>query len=116
MCRREGASLQQGMNLGLGGSHSVVLMSVRSNAPYHDSLEDAGTTLVYEGHDQPKSVSCPNPKLVDQPDRFPSGGLTQNGKFHQAAQSFKCGERLPERVRVYEKIRPGIWSYNGVFH
>jgi hypothetical protein len=22
----------------------------------------------------------------------------------------------PERVRVYEKIRAGIWSYNGVFH
>ncbi len=22
----------------------------------------------------------------------------------------------PERVRVYEKIQPGIWSYNGVFH
>jgi hypothetical protein len=25
-------------------------------------------------------------------------------------------QRDPERVRVYEKIRPGIWSYNGVFH
>ncbi len=22
----------------------------------------------------------------------------------------------PERVRVYEKLRQGIWSYNGVFH
>jgi len=28
----------------------------------------------------------------------------------------KTGEQSPERVRVYEKIRPGIWSYNGVFH
>ncbi|HLF05387.1 MAG TPA: HNH endonuclease, partial [Dehalococcoidia bacterium] len=59
---------------------------------------------------------CRNPKVVDQPDRFPSGALTQNGKFHQAAQMFKLGQRPPERVRVYEKIRAGIWSYNGVFH
>ena len=116
MCRREGASLQQGMNFALGGNHSVILMSVRPNAPYRDRLEDNGTTLVYEGHDLPKGASCPNPKVVDQPERFPSGGLTQNGKFHAAAQSAKRGDRSPERVRVYEKIRPGIWSYNGVFH
>ena len=116
MCRREGASLQQGMNFGLGGNHSVILMSVRPNAPYRDRLEDGGTTLVYEGHDFPKGASCPNPKTVDQPERFPSGGPTQNAKFHAAAQSAKRGERSPERVRVYEKIRPGIWSYNGVFH
>lgn len=116
MCRRESASLQQGMNFGLGGNHSVILMSVRPNAPYRDRLEDSGTTLVYEGHDMPKNASCPNPKVVDQPLKYPTGGLTQNGKFHSAAQATKLGQRLPERVRVYEKIRPGIWSYNGVFH
>ncbi len=53
---------------------------------------------------------------MDQPERFPSGGLTQNGKFHEAAQLYKAGKRDPERVRVYEKIQTGIWSYNGVFH
>lgn len=116
MCRREGASLQQGMNYGLGGNHSVILMSLRANAPYRDCLEDSGTTLVYEGHDMPKSALFPNPKLVDQPLKYTSGGLTQNGKFHAAAQAAKLNQRLPERVRVYEKIRPGIWSYNGVFH
>jgi hypothetical protein len=104
------------MNFGLGRTHSVILMSVRPNAPYRDRLEDGGTTLVYEGHDLPRSASCLNPKVVDQPEKFPSGGLTQNGKFHEAGQLAKRGERLPERVRVYEKIRPGIWSDNGVFH
>ena len=54
MCRREGVSLQRGMNFGLGGNHSVILMSVRPNAPYRDRLEDGGTTLIYEGHDQPR--------------------------------------------------------------
>lgn len=91
MCRREGVSLQRGMNFGLGGNHSVILMSVRPNAPYRDRLEEGGTVLIYEGHDHPKGGSCTNPKVVDQPDRIPSGGLTQNGKFHEAAQS---AERL----------------------
>ena len=116
MCRREGSSLQQGMNFGLGGNHSVILMSLRPNAPYRDRIEDGGTTLIYEGHDHPKTAAYRNPKVVDQPVRFPSRSLTQNGKFHQAAQEFKLGRRPPERVRVYEKIRTGIWSYNGVFH
>lgn len=116
MCRREGVSLQQGMNFGLGGNHSVILMSVRPNAPYRDRLEDNGTTLVYEGHDAPKTSTCPNPKVVDQPLKYPAGGPTQNGKFHAAAQSAKLGQRPPERVRVYEKLRAGIWAYNGVFH
>lgn len=116
MCRREGTSLQQGMNFGLGGNHSVILMSVRRNAPYRDRLEDGGTTLIYEGHDEPRGPTCPNPKIVDQPERYPSGGLTQNGKFHQAASDAKAGRCPPERVRVYEKIHTGIWSYNGIFH
>jgi len=56
------------MNFGLGGNHSVILMSVRPNAALSRfGLEDSGTTLVYEGHDMPKGVSCPNPKVVDQP-------------------------------------------------
>ncbi len=116
MCRREGASLQRGMNFGLGGNHSVILMSVRPNAPYRDRLEEDGTILVYEGHDMPKTASCLNPKVVDQPLKYPAGGLTQNGKFHAAAQAAKLGRRPPERARVYEKIHSGIWAYNGVFH
>jgi len=116
MCRRERTSLQQGMNFGLGGNHSVILMSVRANAPYRDRLDETGTTLIYEGHDMPRSASCPNPKVVDQPVAYAGGSATQNGKFFAAAHAAKDGTRLPERVRVYEKIRPGIWSYNGVFH
>ena len=116
MCRRENTSLQAGMNFGLGGTHSVILMSVRPGAPYRDRLEDGGTTLIYEGHDQPLSNDCPSPKLVHQMERRSSGSLTQNGRFHQAAQATKAGKRKPERVRVYEKLRAGIWSYNGVFH
>lgn len=116
MCRREGASLQRGMNFGLSGEHSVVLMSLRPNAPYRDRIEDDGTTLVYEGHNEAKSATILQPKAIDQPEYTTKGSLTQNGLFHQAAQQHKNGQRLPERVRVYEKLQRGIWSYNGVFH
>ncbi len=116
MCRREGMSLQRGMNFSVGGSHSVILMSIRPNAPYRDRLEDGGTTLIYEGHDESRTSACPNPKVVDQPEESFPGRLTQNGRFHAAAQGAKSGRRTPERVRVYEKLHEGIWSYNGVFH
>ena len=115
MCRREGASLQRGMNFGLGG-HSVILMSIRPNAPYNDRFEDDGQTLVYEGHDVPQTAGVLDPKVLDQPEFSPAGQPTQNGLFHRAAQEAKVGHREPERVRVYEKLRKGIWSYNGIFH
>ncbi len=115
MCQREGASLQRGMNFNLGKDHSVILMSLRPDAPYQDKMEEEGTTLIYEGHDAPRSGNN-DPKLIDQPETTPVGTLTENGKFHRAALDYKKGLRLPERVRVYEKLHRGIWSYNGVFH
>jgi hypothetical protein len=116
MCRREGVSLQRGMNFQLCQNHSVILMSVSPNAPYADRFEDDGSTVIYEGHNVPKSNIVRDPKTIDQPELTPGGQFTENGKFHEAAQSFKKGLRAPERVRIYEKIKPGIWSYNGVFH
>ena len=116
MCQREGASLQRGMNFELGLTHSVILMSVRANAPYTDRFEDDGSTIIYEGHDVPRSSENPNPKSVNQEMFTPSGNLTQNGKFFLAAKEYKEGKRYPERVRVYEKIKQGIWSYNGLFY
>ncbi len=62
-----------------------------------------------------RSSDYPNPKIVDQPEFTDSGNLTQNGRFYAAAQEYKAGAVPAERVRVYEKIRAGIWSYNGLF-
>lgn len=115
MCQREGVNLQKGMNYQLGKGYSVILMSVRDNAPYRDRFEDDGSTLIYEGHDIQRRDGMADPKSVDQPEFNPTGTLTENGKFHKAAQDYRKGLRPPEKVRVYEKIRPGIWSYNGVF-
>jgi len=116
MCRREGVGLQRGMNFQIGHDHSVILMSVRPGAPYQDRYEDDGTTIIYEWHDVPRSHHFPDPKSIGQPKFTPVGNLTENGKFHQAAKEAKMERRYAERVRVYEKIKPGIWLYNGIFH
>lgn len=116
MCRREGQSnLQRGMNYGIGGTYSVILMSVRRGAPYRDRWEEGGSVLIYEGHDEPRSAHSPEPKQTNQPKLTRTNKFTQNGLFQQAAHQGKVGERLPETVRVYEKIINGVWSYNGLF-
>jgi len=116
MCIRERASLQRGMNFRLGGDHSVILMSVRPGAPYQDRIEDGGETLIYEGHNEPRGPRAPHPGLVDQPMYSSARTLSENGKFFEAAKLALGEISAPERVRVYEKIKKGIWTYNGVFH
>ena len=116
MCQREGTSLQKGMNFRLKGSHSVILMSVRDNSPYQDEITEDGTVLIYEGHDVARTEGVTEPKRLDQPEKRKTGSLTENGKFHKAAQGFKTGTKGPDIVQVYEKIKPGIWSDNGYFH
>ena len=116
MCQKEGTSLQRGMNFRLRGRHSVILMSLRPGSPYQDRIEEEGSVLIYEGHDEPRTATAKNPKAIDQPALLPSGNPTENGKFHNAAQNYKAKLKNPDIVRVYEKIKKGIWSDNGYFH
>jgi len=115
MCQSERTSLQKGMNFRHGPEPSVILMSRRRDAPYEDQIDENGRVLIYEGHDVPRSPGGPNPKAVDQSEKTPAGKPTENGKFLQAAEQFKQGVAPALRVRVYEKIHRGIWSYNGLF-
>lgn len=115
MCVREGRMLQHGMNFHVSPTHSVILMSRRTGAPYEDRIEDSGRTLIYEGHDVPRYHGIRNPKRLNQLRLTPTGTLTPNGRFERAALEFKAGRRGAESVRVYEKIKDGIWTYNGVF-
>lgn len=116
MVDEESTNLQRGMNYRLKPTYSILLMSVRQGAPYADQLNDEGRILIYEGHDVPKNQTEDNPKAVDQPMYNTGGTLTQNGLFFDAAQQFKAGLRPAEKVKVYEKLKAGIWSYNGMFH
>lgn len=116
MCNQENtSSLQKEMNFRFRGKYSILLMSVRKNSPYDDRVEEEGKVLIYEGHDASKNISL-SPKEVDQPKYLKSGNLTENGKFYQAAENFKNGLATPEKIRVYEKIKTGIWIDNGLFH
>lgn len=115
MCREEGINLQRGMNFGTNGRPSIILMSRRAGAPYNDQIEEDGRVLIYEGHDTPRRRGGPDPKTLNQPDRGPGGSLTQNGQFMQAAAQHRDSGRPAELVRVYEKMRTGIWTFNGAF-
>lgn len=115
MCREEGINLQRGMHFRPRGQSSVILMSLRPGSPYADRIEEDGKVLIYEGHDAPASRTGPSPKTIDQPTHNPGGSPTQNGLFDEAVLRFKNGECAPELVKVYEKIRSGIWVYAGLF-
>lgn len=117
MTLAEGLSLQRGMNFNvIGRDYGIILMSVRKNAPYADRFEDDGTTIIYEGHNVQHNYgddAC-NPKYMDQPMNTPKGKLSENGKFYHKAMQYRKGE--PAKViKVYEKIKDGIWVYNGFF-
>jgi hypothetical protein len=116
MCQVEGVNLQRGMNFHLKPDYSLILMSIRPGAPYADQVSDEGKVLIYEGHNVPKTKGIKDPKELDQPMVTGNGKLTQNGLFHAAAKGYQNGKNLPERVKVYEKLRNGIWVYNGIFH
>src|SRR3954451_6258045 len=115
MCQAERRNLQQGMNFRPGGRRSVILMSLRKGAPYADRIEESGRVLIYEGHDEPRGPDTPDPKTIDQQERTPHGRLNQNGQFARAAQLHRDRGDDPELVHVYEKIKPNIWTFNGVF-
>jgi hypothetical protein len=74
MCSREGTSLQRGMNFGLGGDHSVVLISVRPNAPYRDRLEDEGDTLIHG-----ITMSCVETRVLIRKCRARDDGVPRGG-------------------------------------
>jgi hypothetical protein len=111
----ENANIQKGMNFQIKPEYSILLMSVRKNAPYADEWDENSGALIYEGHDAPSNVAN-EPKEVDQPLTTPKGTLTENGKFFTAAQSYKMRlVKEPHKVKVYEKIKDGIWCYKGFF-
>ena len=89
-------------------------MSQKTNAPYSDKVSNDGVTIEYEGHDLAKNYT-ENPKAQDQPEKLPSGKITQNGLFIEAVNKYKRNESDPEIVKVYEKIQEGVWSLKGHF-
>lgn len=114
MCQAEGAMLQRGMTFREPPSIGVILMSQRPNAPYRDATDEDGT-LLYEGHDAPRTVGSPDPKSIDQPRHLPSRRPTENGKFADWTDRYTVDEVPPALFHVYEKLRDGIWTFRGLY-
>ena len=70
-------SIQKGMNFHIKHNLSVILMSIRSGAPYNDEMDYEQNLLIYEGHDVSKRAYDHNPKNEDQSEKLPTGRLTQ---------------------------------------
>lgn len=114
----EGFSVQRGMNFNIPGKdYSIILMSVRQGAPYNDKFINDGKTIIYEGHNVDKKFNKTNQpsEMIDQEFITPNGTLTENGKFLKSVLDYQNG-KPPRRIKVYEKIKSGIWVYNGYFH
>lgn len=112
----EGQNLQRGMNYRVTPYYSVFLMSVRRNAPYADEIDENTNAIIYEGHDARRDHH-ETPKSIDQPFQTPNGTLTENGKFYVTALANKLGLIIePHKIKVYEKIKEGIWTYKGYFN
>lgn len=111
MCNaEEQQQLQRGMNFNIRDGYSVVLMSIKPNAPYADRNSKDGLTIFYEGHDNAGDKQ----KKYDQPLYYSGGSLTQNGLFCRAIDGAKKDKNYP-LVKAYEKLKPGIWTYRGLF-
>ena len=108
-----GLQVQKGMNFGVKGNYSIVLMSTAKNAPYEDEVFDDGV-IEYEGHDAPKSTQY-DKKLVDQPSHTSTGKLTENGKFLKAVDDYKTYKRSAAKIQVYRKIKLGVWVDMGFY-
>lgn len=111
MCNlEEQEQIQRGMNFDIRDGYSIILMSIKNNAPYADRISNDGLTIYYEGHDVPGDKQ----KKMDQPSVNPSGTYTQNGQFKNAVDKAKKTGIYP-LVKAYEKIQMGIWNYRGLF-
>jgi hypothetical protein len=109
-------SIQRWMNYSSNWRPSIILMSIRKNAPYNDKALNWWTTIIYEWHDiQKNHANWRNPKTTDQPAKTPNWKLTQNWLFFNAAINWKQSWKF-EKILVYEKIREWIRTFNGEFY
>ena len=115
MCSRQDMGLQRGMTFRRPPAHGIILMSRRPDAPYSDALTSDERELLYEGHDSTRNREYPDPKTLDQPRSTASGRPTENGRFASWVDAMKEDKVSPAIFRVYEKMRPGIWTDRGLY-
>jgi len=116
MCTIENkGSMQKGMNFRANKDYSIILMSIKRNAPYKDKIINNGNIIEYEGHDVNNKDGI-NPKEIDQQKFSKSGKLTQNGKFIKAVKDYKLNISPIEKVKIYEKDKNNQWLLKGFYN
>lgn len=111
---REGVDLHKGMNFRVKGPLPSVFLVLPHEGKFRDEWNQEASLYIYEGHD---SETVEGGKLTDQVLMYPSGTLSDNGKFYKAAYAYKDGDRKePLSIQVYEKLDPGVWFDKGIFH
>jgi len=101
--------------LSSNNNYSIILMSVRDDAPYKDEISEDGKRIVYEGHNLNKRYcKDKSPNTFDQPLFLPSEKLTENRKFAKVANCFKNALQKSEKVRAYQKIKK-VYGYSMSF-
>ena len=71
--------------------------------------------FIYEQRNVSKNMSNQTPKIINQIGNLSSGKLFRNGIFAKAFDNYKAGGKAAERIRVYKKLKPSIWTYNYEF-
>jgi hypothetical protein len=115
MCQDEGVNLQQGMNFRLRGRRSVILMSLRPGPPYADAVQDDGRVLIYEGTTVLAHAAGLSRRRSTRSLRRRRAHRRRTASSTEAARRHADDGETAELVQVYEKMRTGIWVYNGAF-
>ena len=115
MCREEGVNLQRGMNFGSSGRPSVVLMSRRPAHLTTTGLKMMVVSLSTKATTGHKSGAARTQRRSTNLSAGQGARLPRTDYFLQAASQHRELGTPAECVRVYEKMRTGIWTFNGTF-
>lgn len=111
---REGVELHKGMNFRDAGDQLSVFLVIPRETGFRDSWNAVTGVYEYEGHD---STTVESGKSVDQLGMYPSGKLTENGRFFKEARAYEDGTRKGAlQIQVYEKLDAGVWYDKGIFN
>lgn len=110
MCQTEGkGQITRGIYFQKDKDYSLIFMSRRKSATYKDRLMKSDFLVEYSGSNFKGQAD------KDQRERNAAGKLTANGMLKEAARKYINGEANPRKVKIYEKVKCGLWLYRGVF-
>lgn len=112
---REGFSVISRMNYRPAGNiHSVFLTFTDDDDLFADEFQ--GDRCYFRGSNMRRS-EADSPETADQSLYRRSGKKSANGIFFDIATAYResGGSVNPEIIRVYKKLKPNVWQFEGEF-